>query len=81
MTRQQAETLADYLLSLRVSRPMTTVEDATQIVTQPRRRAAASADATTGFWSWFTTVDHKKIGILYVCTALSSSCSAGSRRC
>jgi cytochrome c oxidase subunit 1 len=26
--------------------------------------------ATTGFWSWFTTVDHKKIGILYVCTAL-----------
>jgi len=21
--------------------------------------------ATTGFWSWFTTVDHKKIGILY----------------
>ena len=26
--------------------------------------------ATTGFWSWFTTVDHKKIGILYVGTAL-----------
>ncbi|HSO96713.1 MAG TPA: cytochrome c oxidase subunit I [Acidimicrobiia bacterium] len=25
---------------------------------------------TTGFWSWFTTVDHKKIGILYACTAL-----------
>jgi cytochrome c oxidase subunit 1 len=21
--------------------------------------------ATTGFWSWFTTVDHKKIGLLY----------------
>src|SRR6187431_3024892 len=21
--------------------------------------------ATTGFWSWLTTVDHKKIGILY----------------
>jgi cytochrome c oxidase subunit 1 len=21
--------------------------------------------ATTGFWSWFTTVDHKKIGIMY----------------
>jgi cytochrome c oxidase subunit 1 len=21
--------------------------------------------ATTGLWSWFTTVDHKKIGILY----------------
>jgi cytochrome c oxidase subunit 1 len=24
----------------------------------------------TGFWSWFTTVDHKKIGILYGGTAL-----------
>jgi cytochrome c oxidase subunit 1 len=26
--------------------------------------------ATTGFWSWFTTIDHKKIGILYGATAL-----------
>ena len=26
--------------------------------------------ATTGFWSWFTTVDHKKIGIMYGATAL-----------
>src|SRR5215470_9071237 len=26
--------------------------------------------STTGFWSWFTTVDHKKIGILYAVTAL-----------
>jgi cytochrome c oxidase subunit 1 len=26
--------------------------------------------ATTGFWSWFTTVDHKKIGILYGATAM-----------
>ncbi|MFN8234314.1 MAG: cytochrome c oxidase subunit I [Actinomycetota bacterium] len=25
--------------------------------------------ATHGFWSWFTTVDHKKIGILYGVTA------------
>ena len=25
--------------------------------------------ATTGVWSWFTTVDHKKIGILYCVTA------------
>jgi cytochrome c oxidase subunit 1 len=24
----------------------------------------------TGFWSWFTTIDHKKIGILYGATAL-----------
>jgi cytochrome c oxidase subunit 1 len=26
--------------------------------------------STTGFWSWFTTIDHKKIGILYIGTAL-----------
>jgi cytochrome c oxidase subunit 1 len=26
--------------------------------------------ATTGFWGWFTTVDHKKIGILYGVSAL-----------
>jgi cytochrome c oxidase subunit I len=26
--------------------------------------------ADTGFWSWFTTVDHKKIGILYGLAAL-----------
>jgi cytochrome c oxidase subunit 1 len=26
---------------------------------------------TTGFWSWFTTVDHKKIGILYGITAFA----------
>jgi cytochrome c oxidase subunit I len=25
--------------------------------------------ATTGLWSWFTTIDHKKIGILYGVTA------------
>src|SRR5215211_3325023 len=27
--------------------------------------------ATTGLWSWFTTVDHKKIGILYGITAFA----------
>ncbi len=27
--------------------------------------------ATTGFWSWFTTVDHKKIGIMYGLTAFA----------
>jgi cytochrome c oxidase subunit 1 len=26
---------------------------------------------TTGFWSWFTTIDHKKIGILYGITAFA----------
>src|SRR5687768_8702929 len=28
-----------------------------------------TATTTSGFWSWFTTVDHKKIGILYGVTA------------
>ena len=27
--------------------------------------------ATTGLWSWFTTVDHKKIGIMYGVTAFA----------
>src|SRR3954469_20405555 len=49
---------------------MTTVEDATPIVAPPQHGLLRRPRATTGFWSWFTTVDHKKIGILYVCTAL-----------
>lgn len=32
----------------------------------PLRRPAA----TSGLWSWFTTIDHKKIGILYGASAL-----------
>src|ERR671916_159741 len=35
----------------------------------PRRRMFARPTATTGFWSWISTVDHKKIGILYGVTA------------
>jgi cytochrome c oxidase subunit I len=34
-----------------------------------RRGVFARPRATTGWWSWFTTVDHKKIGILYGSTA------------
>ena len=34
--------------------------------------------ATTGFWSWFTTVDHKKIGILYGITAFMFFIIGGS---
>ncbi len=36
-------------------------------VTLPGSRAKGIARpvALTGFWSWFTTVDHKKIGLLY----------------
>jgi cytochrome c oxidase subunit 1 len=36
----------------------------------PRRRSIFSRPtAETGAWSWFTTVDHKKIGIMYYVTA------------
>src|SRR5215203_3620372 len=48
---------------------MTTVEDAVA-VTHRRVSLLRRPTKTTGIWSWFTTVDHKKIGILYCCTAL-----------
>jgi cytochrome c oxidase subunit II len=35
---------------------------------------------TSTVLSWLTTVDHKRIGILYGVSAFASSCSAGSRR-
>jgi cytochrome c oxidase subunit 1 len=49
---------------------MTTVTGTLQA--PPRRRVAIlrRPKATTGFWSWFTTVDHKKIAIMYATTAL-----------
>jgi cytochrome c oxidase subunit 1 len=34
-------------------------------------RAATYTDSNTGIWSWLTTVDHKRIGTLYLYTALS----------
>src|SRR4051795_4474529 len=45
-------------------------------VLAPERAPAANTGIlrrptkSTGFWSWFTTVDHKKIGILYGGTAI-----------
>src|SRR5439155_15906650 len=37
----------------------------------PRRRSVfARPTATKGWWGWVTTVDHKRIGILYGATAL-----------
>ena len=38
----------------------------TRVPALPLRRPKS----TTGFWSWFTTVDHKKIGIMYGALAL-----------
>ena len=31
---------------------------------------ASSAPEQTGIWSWITTVDHKRIGTMYLFTAL-----------
>ena len=43
---------------------------ATTSLPAPRGRAMVRRpSATTGYWSWFTTVDHKKIGIMYGVTA------------
>ncbi len=33
-------------------------------------RTGTTADKHTGLWSWITTVDHKRIGIMYAVTAL-----------
>jgi cytochrome c oxidase subunit 1 len=49
---------------------MTTVSDAVTTVTTERPLVLRRPKATTGVWSWFTTVDHKKIGIMYGTAAL-----------
>src|ERR687895_757262 len=43
---------------------------ATVTTTERREGVLRRPMAMTGFWSWFTTIDHKKIGILYGATAL-----------
>ena len=49
---------------------MTTVSGALpQVVARPL--PLRRPKATTGFWSWFTTIDHKKIGLLYGLTAFT----------
>jgi cytochrome c oxidase subunit 1 len=49
---------------------MTTVSGA---LTRPRAGVGLlrRPKATTGFWSWFTTIDHKKIGLMYGVTAMA----------
>ncbi len=42
---------------------------ATSALDQQRAHAAATHGEKTGLWSWLTTVDHKRIGILYGSTA------------
>ncbi|MEY4956905.1 MAG: hypothetical protein RL409_1162 [Gemmatimonadota bacterium] len=40
------------------------------IAAAPPYTEAKSAPSTTGIWSWLTTVDHKRIGALYLITGL-----------
>jgi cytochrome c oxidase subunit 1 len=42
---------------------------ATRVLDQHRVHAPAAHGEKTGVWSWLTTVDHKRIGILYGATA------------
>jgi cytochrome c oxidase subunit 1 len=45
--------------------------------THRRSSLFARPTAQTGFWSWITTVDHKKIGIMYLLAALFFMVVAG----
>jgi cytochrome c oxidase subunit I len=42
---------------------------ATRVLDQHQAHARAAHGEKTGLWSWITTVDHKRIGILYGATA------------
>ena len=48
---------------------MATVVTEPEVAPEARRGFLPGRPRTTGFWSWFTTVDHKRIGILYGVTA------------
>ncbi len=48
---------------------MTTVQDAVA-VEERKPFVLRRPKSTTGIWSWFTTVDHKKIGIMYGAAAM-----------
>ncbi len=55
-----------------IERPPSPLELAPAGVVTPRQAAGVFARprSTTGWRSWFTTVDHKKIGIMYGCAAM-----------
>ncbi|HYW10122.1 MAG TPA: hypothetical protein VE913_24355, partial [Longimicrobium sp.] len=42
----------------------------TATVAAPHAHHAATPHNETGVWSWITTVDHKRIGILYFFTSI-----------
>jgi cytochrome c oxidase subunit 1 len=41
------------------------------VVVEQRRRMFNRPTAKTGWWSWVTSVDHKRIGLMYIATALA----------
>ena len=43
----------------------------TALPTHAEPHAASAYDEHSGIWSWLTTVDHKRIGVLYLFTALT----------
>jgi cytochrome c oxidase subunit 1 len=49
---------------------MATIVNESDLDVAPRRGILARPTSTRGFWGWVTTVDHKRIGILYGLTAL-----------
>ena len=61
---------------------MTTVEDAQSVVHAPTRRGRLleRPRSTTGLFSWVTTVDHKKIAILYGSLSLFFFLAGGVER-
>ncbi len=58
---------------------MTTVEDAAALVHVPEKRVRIleRPRTTTGPFSWVTTVDHKKIAIMYGTLAIFFFCVGG----
>ncbi len=57
---------------------MTTAESAITYPTATSRPRLARPTKTTGWTSWLTTIDHKKIGILYMATSIIFFVVAGS---
>ncbi len=49
---------------------MATIVSDTEVEVAPKRGWLSRPRATTGWWSWVTTVDHKRIGILYGITSM-----------
>ena len=49
----------------------TTTDTDTADVTPAEPLLVRRPRSSTGFWSWFTTIDHKRIGVLYGITSFA----------